>query len=32
MLKHLTIPIVIFCYGTALAGSLAAAYTLWTLP
>lgn len=32
MLKHLTIPIVIFCYGTALAGSLAAAYALWTLP
>jgi len=32
MLKHLTIPIVIFCYGGALVGSLAAAYLLWTLP
>lgn len=32
MLKHLTIPIVIFTYGSALAGTLVAAYWLWTLP
>jgi len=31
-LKHLTIPIVIFCYGTALAGTILAAYLLLTLP
>lgn len=31
-LKHLTIPIVIFCYGSALGGTVAAAYLLWTLP
>lgn len=32
MLKHLAIPIVIFCYGGALLGTALAAYTLWTLP
>lgn len=31
-LKHLTPVIVVFCYGSALAGSLAAAYALWRLP
>jgi len=31
LLKHLTIPIVIFCYGSALAGTLLAGYFLWTL-
>ena len=31
-LKHLTIPIVIFTYGTALVATVAAAYILWTLP
>lgn len=31
-LKHLTIPIVIFCYGGALLGTAVAAYALWTLP
>jgi len=31
-LKHLTIPIVIFCYGTALSGTVLAAYLLLTLP
>lgn len=31
-LKHLTIPIVLFCYGSALAGTGLAAYILWTLP
>ena len=32
MLKHLTIPIVIFTYGSALVGSVAAAYLLWMIP
>ncbi len=32
MLKHLTIPIVILTYGSALAGTAAAAYLLWFLP
>jgi fumarate reductase subunit D len=31
-LKHLTELIAVLCYGTALAGSAAAAYTLWTIP
>lgn len=31
-IKHLTALIVVLCYGTALAGTAAAAYTLWTLP
>jgi len=31
-LKHLTVPIVVFTYGSALVGSLAAAYLLWRLP
>jgi fumarate reductase subunit D len=31
-LKHLTLPIVVFTYGSALAGTLAAAYALWRLP
>lgn len=31
-LKHLTPVIVVFCYGSALVGSLAAAYFLWRLP
>ncbi len=30
--KHLTALIVVMCYGTALAGTVAAAYTLWTIP
>ena len=32
MLKHLTIPIVIFCYGAATLATLAAAWLLWSLP
>ena len=28
-LKHLHIPIVFFCYGSALIGTVAAAYVLW---
>ncbi|MFQ5926423.1 MAG: fumarate reductase subunit FrdD [Terriglobia bacterium] len=31
-LKHLTIPIVIFCYGAALVATALAAYILWNLP
>ena len=31
-LKHLAIPIVIACYGSALAGTAAAAYLLLTIP
>ncbi|MFB3816251.1 MAG: fumarate reductase subunit FrdD [Candidatus Methylomirabilales bacterium] len=31
-LKHLTVPIVAFCYGTAVAGTVLAAYLLLTLP
>ena|SRR6266446_436059 len=31
-IKHLTILIVVGCYGSALAGTLAAAYILWTMP
>lgn len=31
-LKHLTIPIVIFCYGTALLATGLAAWILWNLP
>lgn len=31
-LKHLTVPIVIGCYGTALLGSAAAAYLLLSFP
>lgn len=31
-LKHLTVLIAVLCYGTALAGSVMAAYTLWSLP
>jgi len=31
-LKHLTRLIAVLCYGTALAGTLVAAYALWTLP
>ena len=30
-LKHLTISIVLFCYGSALLGTAVAAYTLWNL-
>src|SRR5213083_790144 len=30
--KHLTALIVVFCYGTALAGTVMAAYVLWTIP
>jgi fumarate reductase subunit D len=30
--KHLTALIVVFCYGTALAGTVMAAYLLWTIP
>lgn len=30
-LKHLTELIAVLCYGTALAGSIVAAYTLWTI-
>lgn len=32
LLKHLTIPIVILTYGSAFAGTVAAAYLLWILP
>lgn len=32
LLKHLTIPIVILTYGSALMGTTAAAYLLWMLP
>jgi hypothetical protein len=31
-LKHLTILIVVVCYGTALVGTAAAAYVLWAVP
>lgn len=31
-IKHLTLLIVVLCYGSALAGSLIAAYTLWIIP
>src|SRR5437762_11887604 len=31
-LKHLTLPIVIACYGAALVGTAAAAVTLWNIP
>lgn len=31
-LKHLTVPIVIACYGAALSGTAVAAYLLWRLP
>ena len=31
-LKHLTELIAVICYGSALAGSVLAAYTLWTIP
>lgn len=31
-LKHLTALIAVLCYGTALAASVVAAYTLWTIP
>jgi len=31
-LKHLTLIIVIFCYGSASLGTLAAAYLLWSFP
>jgi len=31
-LKHLTTLIAVLCYGTALTTSIAAAYTLWTIP
>jgi fumarate reductase subunit D len=31
-LKHLTELIAVLCYGTALAGSAIAAYTLWAIP
>lgn len=31
-LKHLTMLIAVLCYGAAVVGSLAAAYTLWNLP
>ena len=31
-LKHLTALIAVLCYGAALLGSAAAAYTLWVLP
>lgn len=31
-LKHLTAVIVVLCYGSALLGSLVAAYLLWMLP
>jgi len=30
-LYHLTVPIAVLCYGTALGASVAAAYTLWNL-
>lgn len=31
-IKHLTLLIVVLCYGSAIAGTALAAYTLWTLP
>ena len=31
-LKHLTVLIAVLCYGAALAGSVMAAYTLWSIP
>jgi fumarate reductase subunit D len=31
-LKHLTLLIVVVCYGTAIVGTAAAAYLLWTVP
>ncbi len=31
-IKHLTPLVVTVCYGSALAGTVVAAYTLWTLP
>jgi succinate dehydrogenase subunit D len=31
-IKHLTLLIVVICYGSALAGTVAAAYLLWSLP
>lgn len=31
-IKHLTLLIVTLCYGSALAGTVLAAYTLWTMP
>jgi len=31
-LKHLTALIAVLCYGTAFAGTLVAAYTLWSFP
>jgi len=31
-LRHLAVPIVTVCYGTALLGTALAAYFLWTLP
>jgi fumarate reductase subunit D len=31
-IKHLTLLIVVLCYGTALVGSAMAAYTLWNIP
>ncbi len=31
-IKHLTLLIVTLCYGSALAGTLVAAYTLWNMP
>jgi succinate dehydrogenase subunit D len=31
-LKHLTELIAVLCYGTALAGTVMAAYTLWNIP
>lgn len=31
-IKHLTLLIVVICYGSALVGSAVAAYTLWRIP
>ena len=31
-LKHLTVLIAVLCYGTALVGTVLAAYTLWSVP
>ncbi len=31
-LKHLNVPIALFCYGGAIAGTLFTAYTLWMIP
>ena len=31
-IKHLTLLIVVLCYGSALAGTVVAAYTLWNIP